>query len=186
MKKFHKFIHRIHIISVCFIIITFLFSGISIAGGRKGSRLVGGVGSSHKGGHYVGGESSGSSGSSGGHYGGGSGSGSYIHYEKSSPKPKYKIKRYYRSRNIKNIHFKTSHEWHSGVQRDRDGRIMRSQSAKREFLREKGLKKIPNGMNIDHIIPLFAGGCDCPANMQLISISEHRRKTRMDYKKYHR
>ena len=55
--------------------------------------------------------------------------------------------------------------------------VERSQAAKKEFLKTKGLKKIPSGYQIDHIKPLSEGGSDTPSNMQLISVDQHKRKT---------
>jgi len=55
--------------------------------------------------------------------------------------------------------------------------VKRSAANKTNFLKTKGLKSIPKGYEIDHIIPLSEGGSDCPDNMQLITIAEHRSKT---------
>ena len=60
----------------------------------------------------------------------------------------------------------------------------RSPAAKREFLRLYGLTRIPKGYQIDHIIPLAEGGADDPANMQLLTIEQHRQKTKREMKKY--
>lgn len=72
------------------------------------------------------------------------------------------------------------------VKRDSHGRIARSETAKSDFLKAHGYSKIPKGYNIDHIIPLYAGGKDTPSNMQLISISAHHAKTKADFEKYGR
>ncbi len=56
-------------------------------------------------------------------------------------------------------------------------KVKRSSSAKKEFLREHGYKKVPYGYDVDHIIPLSKGGTDTPGNMQLISKSQHKIKT---------
>ena len=32
-------------------------------------------------------------------------------------------------------------------------------------------------VDVDHIIPISAGGCNCPSNLQVLSIEEHRHKT---------
>jgi 5-methylcytosine-specific restriction endonuclease McrA len=74
----------------------------------------------------------------------------------------------------------------SGVARDSHGRIKRSESAKEEFLREHGLSKVPNGYEVDHITPLYAGGSDTPGNMQLLSKAQHHAKTKSDYQRYGR
>ncbi len=56
-------------------------------------------------------------------------------------------------------------------------KVKRNQSAKKEFLRSKGYKKVPSGFEVDHIIPLSKGGTDTPDNMQLISKENHKKKT---------
>jgi hypothetical protein len=56
-------------------------------------------------------------------------------------------------------------------------KVERSSSAKKKFLKSKGYNKIPNGYEIDHIIPLSEGGADVPSNMQLISKEDHKQKT---------
>lgn len=56
----------------------------------------------------------------------------------------------------------------------------RSRAAVRTFLREQGLTATPPGYQVDHIIPLCAGGPDTPENMQLLLIEEHKAKTRID------
>jgi hypothetical protein len=56
-------------------------------------------------------------------------------------------------------------------------KVERSSTAKKDFLKSMGLKKIPAGYQIDHIKPLSEGGSDTPSNMQLISVSQHKRKT---------
>ena len=43
---------------------------------------------------------------------------------------------------------------------------MRSESAKRDFMKQTGYPHGRNGYVVDHIIPLKKGGCDCPSNMQ--------------------
>ena len=44
----------------------------------------------------------------------------------------------------------------------------RSSSARRAFLKSKGLTHTPNGCQVDHITPLAKGGTDDPSNMQLL------------------
>lgn len=56
-------------------------------------------------------------------------------------------------------------------------KVKRSEANKKAFLKSKGLIKCPVGYEIDHIIPLSQGGSDCPDNMQLLTIAEHRKKT---------
>ena len=57
-------------------------------------------------------------------------------------------------------------------------KVKRSAAAKRAFLKSQGLTKTPKGYEIDHIIPLHQGGTDTPDNMQLLTIEEHKEKTR--------
>ena len=61
--------------------------------------------------------------------------------------------------------------------------VKRSNKNKTAFLKSKGLKKCPKEFEIDHIIPLSQGGSDCPENMQLLSVAEHRSKTAGEAKK---
>ena len=64
-----------------------------------------------------------------------------------------------------------------GVARDSHGKIKRSRSAVHQFLKDRGLKKVPKGYQVDHIVPLWKGGSDSPSNMQLMTTEEHRSKT---------
>lgn len=61
----------------------------------------------------------------------------------------------------------------------------RSADAKRRFLRQHGYRRVPPGYEVDHIVPLSAGGADTPSNMELISKSAHHRKTARESKRYH-
>lgn len=63
--------------------------------------------------------------------------------------------------------------------------VKRSEANKRLFLKSKGLKSLPAGYEIDHIIPLSKGGTDCPDNMQLLTVAEHRKKTALERKNQH-
>jgi hypothetical protein len=63
-------------------------------------------------------------------------------------------------------------------------KVKRSQEAKKEFLRSKGLKKTPPGYQIDHIKPLFEGGSDTPDNMELLTIQQHKAKTERELAPY--
>lgn len=52
------------------------------------------------------------------------------------------------------------------VKRDSDGKIIRSASAKYQFMKQTGYPNGRPGYVVDHIVPLYKGGCDCPSNMQ--------------------
>lgn len=64
--------------------------------------------------------------------------------------------------------------------------VKRSEANKRLFLKYKGLKSLPAGYEIDHIIPLSKGGTDCPSNMQLLTLVEHRKKTAKEASNRHK
>ncbi len=56
----------------------------------------------------------------------------------------------------------------------------RDRAQVRAFLRAQGLERTPEGYEVDHIIPLCAGGADSPENMQLLTFEEHQQKTSID------
>ena len=56
----------------------------------------------------------------------------------------------------------------------------RSRAAVRTFLRDQETAT-PSGYQVDHIVPLCAGGPDTPENMQLLSIEEHKAKHVLTY-----
>ena len=60
--------------------------------------------------------------------------------------------------------------------------VKRSEANKRVFLELKGYSELPQGYEIDHIIPLSEGGADDPSNMQLLTINQHKRKTAKERK----
>lgn len=64
-----------------------------------------------------------------------------------------------------------------------DGRPERSRAQVRAFLRQQGLERTPEGYEVDHIVPLCAGGKDAPENMQLLTREQHREKTRHDLRR---
>jgi len=81
---------------------------------------------------------------------------------------------------------RSSINYHPSVKRDSKGRIIRSPEAKQAFLKSRGLKKVPPGYQVDHKIPLWAGGSDTPSNMQLLTNAQHKAKTKADYQRYGR
>lgn len=56
-------------------------------------------------------------------------------------------------------------------------KVERSTTAKKQFLKENGYTKEPNGYQVDHIKPLSQGGSDTPNNMQLLTKEQHKQKT---------
>jgi hypothetical protein len=58
--------------------------------------------------------------------------------------------------------------------------VKRSSVEKLAFLKMLGLKKVPSGYEIDHIIPLSQGGEDNPENMQLLTKGQHKIKTAIE------
>lgn len=79
------------------------------------------------------------------------------------------------------VKFAPAVKYQSSVSTDSEGRIIRSESAKEEFLKSRGLESVPEGHEIDHKIPLYAGGRDEPSNMQLVTKEERRANTKMNY-----
>jgi hypothetical protein len=72
---------------------------------------------------------------------------------------------------LSTIHHRSSNGGHrstysSGAQRDSHGRIKRSSSEKKEFMKETGYPHGRKGYVIDHVVPLSKGGADSPSNMQ--------------------
>ena len=64
--------------------------------------------------------------------------------------------------------------------RDKNGRFVRSSSAKTQFKKQTGYPHGRPGYVIDHIIPLKKGGCDCPSNMQWQTISAAKAKDKWE------
>jgi len=53
----------------------------------------------------------------------------------------------------------------------------RDPEKRQKFLEKQGLKRAPNGYEVDHIKPLEDGGRDSVANMQLLTKAQHQKKT---------
>lgn len=56
-------------------------------------------------------------------------------------------------------------------------KVKRSMAIRNQFLRSKGYSEVPEGYEVDHIVPLSQGGSDTPDNMQLLTVEQHRLKT---------
>jgi len=69
-----------------------------------------------------------------------------------------------------------------GVPRDKNGRIKRSEEAKRQFMKETGYPNGRPGYVIDHIVPLSKGGADAPSNMQWQTVEEAKAKDKVERK----
>jgi cytoskeletal protein RodZ len=61
-----------------------------------------------------------------------------------------------------------------------NGRIARSEAAKRQFMRQTGYPKGRPGYVIDHVRPLACGGADSPSNMQWQTIAEGKAKDKTE------
>lgn len=59
-------------------------------------------------------------------------------------------------------------------------KVKRSMKNRKIFLASQGYKKVPEGYEVDHIIPLSQGGTDAPSNMQLLTKGEHKAKTKKE------
>jgi len=66
------------------------------------------------------------------------------------------------------------------VERDKNGKIKRSEAAKHNFMKQTGYPNGRPGYVIDHIIPLKKGGCDCPENMQWQTIEDAKAKDKWE------
>ena len=64
--------------------------------------------------------------------------------------------------------------------RDNLGRIARSSSAKREFMRETGYPNGRPGYIVDHIVPLKRGGSDSQSNMQWQTVEAAKAKDKLE------
>jgi len=64
--------------------------------------------------------------------------------------------------------------------RDSNGRIARSSSARKEFMRQTGYPSGRKGYVVDHRIPLECGGADIPSNMQWQTVQAAKIKDRTE------
>jgi len=69
---------------------------------------------------------------------------------------------------------------HTHAQRRSHGRIKRSETAKREFMRQTGYPHGRKGYVVDHIVPLACGGADDPSNMQWQTVAEAKAKDKVE------
>ncbi len=67
-----------------------------------------------------------------------------------------------------------------GIPRDKNGRIKRSSSEKKAFMKQTGYPHGRPGYVVDHIVPLKKGGCDCPANMQWQTVKDAKAKDKWE------
>src|SRR5437867_9103407 len=68
----------------------------------------------------------------------------------------------YRSPSTRNSYHRTSH-YAASATRDNHGRIKRSESAKRQFMKQSGYAHGRKGYVVDHVVPLSKGGSDSPS-----------------------
>lgn len=66
--------------------------------------------------------------------------------------------------------------------RDSRGRFVRSDSARRAFMKSTGYPKGRPGYVVDHIVPLACGGADAPSNMQWQGVAAAKAKDRVERK----
>ena len=66
--------------------------------------------------------------------------------------------------------------------RDQQAGIKRSESAKRDFMRQTGYPHGRKGYVVDHIKPLACGGADGPSNMQWQTDAEAKAKDKVERK----
>jgi hypothetical protein len=77
-------------------------------------------------------------------------------------------------------HFNNKTIYNYSLQRDADGKIERSEAAKLAFMKQTHYPNGRPGYVVDHIIPLYRGGCDCPSNMQWQTIADAKAKDKWE------
>lgn len=85
---------------------------------------------------------------------------------------------------VSNHYLSSQSHYSGGTYKSGYAKVERSETAKRQFLRQQGLSRIPAGYHIDHVIPLSQGGSDTPSNMQLLSVEAHHQKTAAERRHY--
>jgi len=94
------------------------------------------------------------------------------------PKPRVESPVKYRfSKKIPSTYYYTSGYFGS---RDSNGRIVRSESAKRDFMKQTGYPHGRPGYVVDHIVALKRGGADNPSNMQWQTIAQGKAKDKWE------
>jgi hypothetical protein len=66
--------------------------------------------------------------------------------------------------------------------RDSNGRIVRSESARHDFMKQTGYPHGRPGYVIDHVTPLAKGGADSPSNMQWQTVAAAKAKDKWERK----
>jgi hypothetical protein len=66
------------------------------------------------------------------------------------------------------------------AQRNSKGKIKRSATARKDFMKQTGYAKGRKGYVVDHVVPLECGGSDAPSNMRWQTIAEGKIKDRME------
>ena len=79
-----------------------------------------------------------------------------------------------------NYRHRSTHTTVTGVARDKQGRILRSEKAKHRFEAATGHPHGWPGHVVDHVVPLACGGADAPSNMQWQTIADGKAKDKTE------